>query len=283
MRKSFLILSSIFFMSLFIFSCEKDPTSAIIQDVLVDQTGNSAATVKATILDDNGALKSAKLFFKASTGTTFKSVDLAGTVNGVFSAKIDSFPLGTEVSYYIEAINSEDLTTVYPTGAPTIVEKFTSGVASNSTLFVNEVFSNGTKAPDTSNPDWAEIYNSGTTAVDLTGYAIQDDVSKPAAKRYIKAGLSVPAKGFLIIHTEVNNDQAVEGTGSFGLSTTNSDGVTLFNAKGQVVNRLEYPAPSAGQPTGTPNKSWGRFADGTATIGWMVPTKGTANTAVTPN
>jgi len=283
MRKSFLILSSIFFMSLFIFSCEKDPTSAIIQDVLVDQTGNSAATVKATILDDNGALKSAKLFFKASTGTTFKSVDLAGTVNGVFSAKIDSFPLGTEVSYYIEAINSEDLTTVYPTGAPTIVEKFTSGVASNSTLFVNEVFSNGTKSPDTSNPDWAEIYNSGTTAVDLTGYAIQDDVSKPAAKRFIKAGLSVPAKGFLIIHTEVNNEQAVEGTGSFGLSTTNSDGVTLFNAKGQVVNRLEYSAPSAGQPTGTPNKSWGRFADGTATIGWMVPTKGTANTAVTPN
>ena len=283
MKKSIFILSSIFFMSLFIVSCEKDPTSAIIQDVLVDQSGNSAATIKATILDDNGALKSAKLYFKAASASTFKSVDLSGTVNGVFSAKIDSFALGTEVSYYIEAVNSEDLKTLYPADAPTTLEKFTSGVVSNSPLFVNEVFSNGTKAPDTSNPDWAEIYNSGTTEVDLTGYAIQDDVTKPAAKRLIKAGLKVPAKGFIIIHTEVNNDQAVEGTGAFGLSTTNADGVTLFNKNGQVVNRLEYPAPSAGQPTGTPNKSWGRFADGTATQGWMVPTKGAANTAVTPN
>ena len=175
------------------------------------------------------------------------------------------------------------MTTVYPTGAPGTVETFKSGIASASPLIVNEVFSNGTKAPDTSNPDWAEIYNSGSTEIDLTGYAIQDDVSKPAAKRFIKAGLKVPAKGFIIIHTEVNNDQAVEGTGSFGLSTSNSDGVTLFNNKGQVVNRLEYPAPSAGQPTADPNKSWGRFPDGGTTMGWMIPSKGSANTAATPN
>jgi len=283
MKKSFLILSSLVLMSLFILSCEKDPTSAIIQDVSIDQTGNSAATIKTTILDDNGALKSAKVFFKASTASDFKSVDLTGTVNGTFSGKLDSFALGTEVSYYIEVVNNADLKTYYPSGAPTTVEKFTSGVVTNSPLFINEVFSNGTKAPDTSNPDWVEIYNSGSTAIDLTGFAVQDDITKPAAKRLIKAGLSVPAKGFLIIHTEVNNDQAVEGTGSFGLSTTNSDGVTLWNSKGQKVSDLYYPIPSAAQPTGTPNKSWGRFPDGGTTSGWMIPSKGTANTASTPN
>lgn len=283
MKKNLLLLGIFLLTAAFFTSCEREKTSALIQDVSYDQTGNAKAVITATILDDNGALKSAKLYFKDVTAATFKSVDLAGTVNGVFTATIDSFPFGTEIGYYIEVVNAVDLTSVYPTGAPTTLETFKSGIAPASPLIVNEVFSNGTKAPDTSNPDWAEIYNSGTTEIDLTGYAIQDDVSKPAAKRLIKAGLKVPAKGFLIIHTEVNNDQAVEGTGSFGLSTSNSDGVTLFNSKGQVVNRLEYPAPSAGQPTATPNKSWGRFPDGGTTMGWMIPSKGSANTAATPN
>jgi len=281
MKKTLFILSSLVFMILFILSCEKDPISAIIQDVIVEQNGNSAATINATILDDNGALKSAKLFFKASTASEYKSKDLTGTVNGVFTGKIDSFALGTEVSYYIEVVNNADLKSSYPSEAPTTVEKFTSGVVTNSPLVVNEVFSNGTKAPDTSNPDWVEIYNSSNAAVVLTGYAVQDDILKPTAKRLIKADLSVPAKGFLIIHTEVNNEQAVEGTGSFGLSTTNSDGVTLWNNKGQKVSDLYYPAPSAAQPAG--NMSWGRFPDGGATSGWMLPSKGTANTAATPN
>ena len=283
MKKNLIILSFAFLAGVLLFSCEKDKTNSVIDNVKYEQIGNAAAVVSATILDDNGDLKSAKLYFKALTDAQFKSVDMAGTVNGVFTAKIDSFPLETEVGYYIEVVNGADLTNVFPAGAPADLEKFKSGVAPSSPLIVNEVFANGTKDPDTSNPDWAEIYNSGTTAIDLTGFSIQDALDKPAARRYIKAGLSVPAKGFLIIHCEVNNDQVVDGTGSFGLSTTKSDGVTLFNANGLKVSDLYYPEPSAGQPTGDPNMSWGRFADGTATTGWMVPSKGTANTAVTPN
>jgi hypothetical protein len=283
MKKSFLILSSFVLMSLFMFSCEKDPTSAIIQDVSLDQTGNAAATIKATILDDNGTLKSAKLFFKASTATVFKSVDFSGTVNGIFTAKIDSFPVSTEVSYYIEVVNNADLKSYYPTGAPATVDKFTSGVVSNSPLVVNEVFSNGTKAPDTSNPDWVEIYNSGNSTIDLTGYSVQDNIEKPNAKRTIKSGLQIAAKAYLVIYTEVNDDQAEANTGSFGLSTTSNDGVTLWNSNGQKVSDLYYPAPSAAQPTGTPNMSWGRFPNGGATSGWMIPSKGTENTAATPN
>lgn len=267
----------------FFTSCEREKTSALIQEVSLDQEGNSKAQISATILDDNGALKSVKLYFKDMTAATFTSVDMSGTVNGVFTATIDSFPLGTEIGYYIEVLNGVDLTTFYPAGAPGTLETFESGVVKSSPLKVNEVFANGTKAPDTSNPDWAEIYNSGTTEIDLTGYSIQDNLEKPSARRYIKAGLKVPAKGFIVIHCEVNNDQAIEGTGSFGLSTTNSDGVTLFNEKGQIVDKLYYPEPSAGQPTADPNKSWGRFADGSTTEGWMIPSKGSANTAATPN
>ena len=282
--KKILFLTSAFLLSVLLFtSCGKDDTSALIQEVAYDQNGNSNAVVSATILDDNGDLKSVKLYYKDLTAASFTTLNMSGTVNGVFTATIDSFPLGTEIGYYIEVVNGVDLTTVYPEGAPATLETFVSGVAPYSPLKVNEVFANGTKAPDTSNPDWVEIYNAGDTEVDLTGYAVQDNLEKPAARRFVKAGLKVPAKGFLVIHTEVNNDQAVEGTGSFGLSTSNSDGVTLFNEKGQIVNQLYYPEPSAGQPTATPNMSWGRYPDGTDTDGWMVPSKGTANTATTPN
>jgi len=283
MKKNSFLFFAFLLAGLFFSSCEKEKTSALIQDVIYQQTGNGAATILATILDDNDALKSAKLYYKDLAAATFKSVDMTGTVNGIFSATIDSFPLGTEIGFYIEVVNGVDLTTVFPEGAPGTLGTFTSGVVTTSPLKVNEVFANGTKAPDTSNPDWAEIYNSGTTEIDLTGYSIQDNLEKPTARRFIKAGLKVPAKGFIVIHCEVNNDQAVDGTGSFGLSTSGSDGVTLFNANGQIVDKLYYPEPSAGQPTADPNKSWGRFADGTATAGWMIPSKGLANTAATPN
>ena len=283
MKKIWFLFSALLFSVVLFTSCDEEETSALIQGVTYEQNGNASAVFSATILDDNGDLKSVKLYFKDLTAASFSSVDMAGNVNGVFTATIDSFPLGTEIGYYIEVINGVDLTSVYPEGAPGTLETFLSGVAPATPLKVNEVFANGTKAPDTSNPDWVEIYNSGDTEFDLTGYSVQDNLEKPAARRFIKAGLKVPAKGFLVIHTEVNDDQAVEGTGSFGLSTSNSDGVTLFNDKGLIVDQLYYPEPSAGQPTGTPNMSWGRYPDGTAADGWMVPSKGTANTATTPN
>ncbi|MDR1679809.1 MAG: lamin tail domain-containing protein [Prevotellaceae bacterium] len=141
-------------------------------------------------------------------------------------------------------------------------------------LIVNEVFANGTK--DAVDPDWVEIYNSGAVAIDLDGCFIQDVEGKASAKRVIKAGVTVAAGGYVKIWTEVNDAQA--GTGSFGLSTTEADGVTLFAPDETKIDRLEYPVPSAGQPKA--GKSWGRYSGGQ---GWMTPSPAVANTASTAN
>ncbi len=143
-------------------------------------------------------------------------------------------------------------------------------------LIVNEVFADGTK--DATDPDWVEIYNSGAVAIDLDGCFIQDVEGKASAKRVIAAGITVPAGGYVKIWTEQNHAQTVTSTGDFGLSTSESDGVSLFAPDETKINRLEYPAPSAGQPKA--GKSWGRYNSGQ---GWMNPTPAAANTASTAN
>ncbi len=143
-------------------------------------------------------------------------------------------------------------------------------------LIVNEVFADGTK--NATDPDWVEIYNSGAVAIDLDGCFIQDVEGKVAAKRVITAGIIVPAGGYVKVWTEENHTQVVASTGDFGLSTSESDGVTLFAPDETKINRLEYPAPSAGQPKA--GKSWGRYNSGQ---GWMTPTPAAANTASTAN
>ncbi len=143
-------------------------------------------------------------------------------------------------------------------------------------LMVNEVFADGTK--DAVDPDWVEIYNSGTVAIDLEGCFVQDVEGKAAAKRVIKAGIIVPAGGYVKIWTELNDAQVAAPTGGFGLSTSASDGVTLFAPDGTKIDRLEYPVPSAAQPSA--DKSWGRFNGGQ---GWMTLTPAAANSASTAN
>ncbi|HPN38091.1 MAG TPA: lamin tail domain-containing protein [Melioribacteraceae bacterium] len=127
---------------------------------------------------------------------------------------------------------------------------------------INEVFSTGS-------PDWVEIYNAGTTTVDLSGYKLYDPDGNtdPTKKWTIPAGTTIPAGGYLTFDCD--------GTGAnsntnFKFSSGGEE-VWLENTSGNVIDHITFPALSN-------DSSYGRSPDGSANLVKFSPaTKGTAN------
>jgi len=86
--------------------------------------------------------------------------------------------------------------------------------------------SNGTahKAPDGTYCDWIELYNSGSTAFDLSGYSLSDDVTNPK-KFTFPQGTKLDAYSYLVLyHTE----KPVTGVSSFDFGLSSQGGETLI-------------------------------------------------------
>jgi hypothetical protein len=132
-------------------------------------------------------------------------------------------------------------------------------------VVLNEVYSRGTPG----NLDWVELYNSGGSALNLSGYKIYDvgGQSGVKPKKEIPAGTSIPAHGFFVIVTDTNSAGVTDG---FGLSSSGEQ-IWLEDNTGVVVDAVTFPAMDVTQ-------TYGRYPDGEAT--WQllnVITRGAAN------
>lgn len=123
-------------------------------------------------------------------------------------------------------------------------------------IFINELYASG--------EDWVELYNSLSTAKDLSGFFIYDDV---ANKYKIPVGTTIPAKGFLVFFC---NDLATGLNTNFKLSSS-GESIFLENASATLIDKVTFPALAGGL-------SYGRFGDGSATFAISgSPTKGITN------
>lgn len=132
---------------------------------------------------------------------------------------------------------------------------------------INEVYSKGTDV----NPDWVEVYNAGTTTVDLGSYKIYDSGGQTGGKpkKQFPTGTTLEAGAFLVIVVDDTTDSG------FGLSS-GGEKIWLEKGDGTVTDSIEFPALEEGQ-------SYGRYPDGGDT--WQilyVPTPGAANDNSTP-
>lgn len=117
-------------------------------------------------------------------------------------------------------------------------------------------------------PDsWVELYNTGTSAINLNQYSI--GISENPSEAWKLPQLSIAAKGRQLIYCDK------ESTGrhaSFRLESGKGGSVYLFR-NGQLVDKVENLAK---QPA--PNIAYGRMTDGNERWGYMaVPTPGQAN------
>ena len=136
---------------------------------------------------------------------------------------------------------------------------------------INEVLaSNGSINADPdygTNADWIELYNAGEADVNLRGWSITDNLSKPR-KYLLPEGTTIKAGGYLLIWCD-DLDHGLHAC--FKLSADGEE-VGLFDADGKMVDSMTF-GPQYG------DISYGRSIQNPGTdVFFMTPTPGAANT-----
>lgn len=121
-----------------------------------------------------------------------------------------------------------------------------------------------------SNEDWFELYNSGATAFDLTGFYLSDKASN-LSKFEIPSG-NINAGGYLRIYCSARNTvQAGEIHTNFKLTQTQNEKIIFSDNAGNVIDSMTINFLTQA------DHSYGRTSDGGNT--WSVFTSPTPNAA----
>ncbi|MFZ9982553.1 MAG: lamin tail domain-containing protein [Cyclobacteriaceae bacterium] len=224
---------------------------------------------------DPRGLKSVKLFFRFN-GASYQFVNM--TLNAdLYTASIPAAGTTGQMDYYIEAVNTLNLTGRQPSSAPGTPYFYILNNDPLPALVINEylAFNAGCCTdPDGAAgefDDWIEIYNKGNIPVDLAGMYLSDSIANPFKFRIPATNSSattIPAGGFLVIYAD---EQGTQGPlhANFKLSQFGEQ-VGLFFIDGRTIDTRVFGAQEA-------DKSEGRKPDGSEVWTKMNPTRGTAN------
>ena len=183
---------------------------------------NAVATWTAPTVTDN------------CTANITPSVSSSPTV-GLVSGSV--FPIGTTTITYTakDATNNNAAPCVYT------VTVQDANVGSAYKIFINELAPKGTLGIS---EDWIEIYNDNTSAISTDSIFITGKKSKPFAWRL--KGLSIPAKGFLVL---IADKDTLKGADHIDLKLS-ADGESVFlykqvNGKAVELAAFTFPAMAA--------------------------------------
>ena len=250
-------------------------THPVISGVVLNPTtptaGNPVA-VSATITDD-GTVASGTLYY-AVGGGAFTAVVMTHT-GTTWSGTIPGQSSAATVTYYLRAVDNDDNVTTLPATAPTTTLSYTVGGGTVPVLYVNEILASnaaGTPDPNGEFDDWFEVYNPGSTPVDLGGMFVTDDLAvknKWQIPATDPTASTVPAHGYLVIWADSQPDQGVVHV-NFKLSAS-GEAIGLYTAALQTVDEVTFGAQTA-------DISYARVPDGSST--WVLltsPTPGATN------
>ncbi|MCF8248157.1 MAG: CotH kinase family protein [Saprospiraceae bacterium] len=142
-------------------------------------------------------------------------------------------------------------------------------------VVINEICAsnlNGLTDGDGDREDWFELYNSGATAVNLSGWFLSDNPANPQ-KWVIPNGQTIAAGAYRTVFCSAKDK--VQGTSlhtNFKLTQTKSESVVLTMANGTAVDSYMFGIPNQ------VNHSYGRNPNGGST--WKIyttPTPGATN------
>lgn len=180
--------------------------------------------------------------------------------DGVYGATIPQAASMTRVRYYVKATanNTAQSVSFAPVGAEHDVYTYLVQVefATTPQIRINELMAqnvNGQQDENGDHADWIELYNTGSTAVDLGDGWLSDDGNN-VYKWRIPTGTVIDAGAYLIIWAD---EEAAQGPmhASFKLSGSGEE-VWLSAPDGLVLDHLSYP-------TQTADVAWARIPNGT--------------------
>jgi len=119
-------------------------------------------------------------------------------------------------------------------------------------------------------PDWIELFNGGTSTIDLNGYFLSDDPAEPT--KWSFPSLLLEPDSFLIVFGSGRDTVGTELHSSFKLSRS-GETIVLTNPNGFEVSRSVMPYLEA-------DHSYGAWPDGENTFYFGEPTPRESNTNV---
>lgn len=140
------------------------------------------------------------------------------------------------------------------------------GVAESIAVVVNEVFPHG--ADELTDPDWAELKNTGSVAADLTGYRLRDD--KTTAP--LPSGTVIAPGAYLVVYCDDVPDGGALDRIHVPFKLGGADELHLLRPDGNKVDGVVWDATLV--PSG---KSYGRLPDGTGQWAAITPSPGKRN------
>lgn len=136
-------------------------------------------------------------------------------------------------------------------------------------VVINEVNPHGTSVDD---PDFAELYNKGTTAVDLTGYKVRDAQLSHLPVGALPDGTTIQPGGYLLIKLIDPSDAAVPAGLVIGFQLkAKGDEFHLVGTDGRDVDSTIFDS------TLPSSKSWGRLPNGVGSFLDITPSPGARN------
>ncbi len=126
-----------------------------------------------------------------------------------------------------------------------------------STIKLNEIMSTGS-------PDWLELYNSGSEAVDLAGFKLTD-----SSQEWTIDALTIAAGDYVTFDCDDGN---VPNTSTNFKISSGGEEITLYNAAGELIDQVTTPDMSSQS-----GLTYGRENDGADTWVVMGASKGAAN------
>jgi hypothetical protein len=122
-------------------------------------------------------------------------------------------------------------------------------------VYINEFMASNTSTiqdPDyKQSADWIELYNNGTSAINLNGYFLSDNLKTP--NKWAISKVTIPAKGYVIFWAD-SKDSANHT--NFNLSAS-GEKIGLYQPDLAVIDTLSYGLQD-------PNISFGRKSDGSS-------------------
>lgn len=115
--------------------------------------------------------------------------------------------------------------------------------------------------------DWFELYNLTAEDIDISGYFLSDNDSKPS-KWKLPAGTVITGGGYLVVWADKDTTQAGLHA-NFKLSSGGEE-LVLSKPDLSIIDEISYPEQAA-------ELSYSRFPDGTGTFKWQIPTFNTSN------
>lgn len=164
--------------------------------------------------------------------------------DGIYGASIPGMTAGSLVRFYIEAIenNTAQTRSYDPVGAEHNVYYYLvqAAWAPTTDIVINEIMaSNSTTMADESGEydDWIELFNRGTSLIDLTGWHLTDNPQN-LDKWPLANGTLIAPNSYVIVWADEN---AAQGTmhANFKLSSA-GETVTLLNGDGMIADQIEF-------------------------------------------